>query len=313
MLPISAVLQTPAEPSSLFTLGDAVTEYIGFLASFGVFGALGFRYAVLRGPHAAPAFAGGLGGGGEAGVYARAERGAARIGIVGALLLLVNIAFSLWQRAAERHLTLADAAARGGARLLAVVVFALLFLVVFTAALRGARGAWTAAAILGVAFVLRDVVSLRWKAEVNPLHETAASLWIGTLFVVVAAGLPAVLYAASPRERRGPLVADMIGRFSPLALGAAALLLLTGLTTAWLHLKRLSALWTTPYGLTLIAKLCVVAIVAALGAWNWRRMRPRLGGEEAAHAIRRTASTELAVAAVVLALTAVLVSLPSPR
>lgn len=313
MLPIHAVLQTPAEPSSLFTLGDAVTEYIGFLANFGIFGALGFRFAVLRAAHAAPALAGGLDVGGESGVYARAERGAARIGIIGALLLLVNIAFSLWQLAAERHLTLAGAAARGGPRLLAVVVFALLFLVTFIAALRRARAAWIAAAIFGAAFVLRSVVTLRWKTEVNPLHEMAASLWIGTLFVVVAAGLPAILNATTPREKRGPLVADMIGRFSSLALGAASLLVLTGVTTAWLHLKRLSALWTTPYGLTLIAKLCVVAIVAALGAWNWRRMRPRLGGEEAAYAIRRSASTELTVAAVVLALTAVLVSLPAPK
>ncbi len=60
------------------------------------------------------------------------------------------------------------------------------------------------------------------------------------------------------------------------------------------------------------AKLCVVAIVVTLGAWNWRRMAPQLGNEESAMAITRSATAELSFAAVVLAITALLVSLPSP-
>jgi len=66
-------------------------------------------------------------------------------------------------------------------------------------------------------------------------------------------------------------------------------------------------------GYTLIAKLWVVALVFALGAWNWRRQRPTLGSEAAAASIRRSATAELTVAAIVLVITAVLVSLPSPR
>jgi putative copper export protein len=104
----------------------------------------------------------------------------------------------------------------------------------------------------------------------------------------------------------------MVSRFSPLALAAAALLGITGVTTAWRHLKHLDSLWTTPYGYALDAKLCVVALVVAMGAWNWRRMTPKLGDEQGAVAIRRSASTELGFAAVVLAITALLVSLPSP-
>ena len=60
-------------------------------------------------------------------------------------------------------------------------------------------------------------------------------------------------------------------------------------------------------------KLALVAVVFVLGAWNWRRQRPALGGESAAIAIRRSSAKELAVAALVLAVTAILVSLPSPR
>ena len=78
-------------------------------------------------------------------------------------------------------------------------------------------------------------------------------------------------------------------------------------------LAVLRALWTTPYGVTLIVKLCAVALVLALGAWNWRRQRPRMGSEAAAWSLRRSARMELAAAALVLAITAILVSLPSPR
>jgi putative copper export protein len=82
---------------------------------------------------------------------------------------------------------------------------------------------------------------------------------------------------------------------------------------SWLHLKYVAALWTTSYGYTLIAKLGVVAVVVALGAWNWRRMTPKLSAEEAAHELRRSSAAELVFAGVVLLLTAVLVSLPGPK
>jgi putative copper export protein len=164
-----------------------------------------------------------------------------------------------------------------------------------------------------VALALRNIVTGRWASLVNPLHVTAASLWIGSLLVLVVAGLPAILRGSVPPERREGLVAEMVSRFSNLALGAAALLGVTGVVTAWRHLKFLAALWTTPYGWAFDVKLCLVMIVAALGAWNWRRMRPRLGAEGAARELQRSATRELLVAGLVLVVTAVLVSLPTPK
>jgi putative copper export protein len=105
----------------------------------------------------------------------------------------------------------------------------------------------------------------------------------------------------------------MVNGFSPLALTCASILVLSGLVTAWRHLTPFSSLWTTPYGWTLIVKLCFVAGVFALGAWNWKRQRPQLGSEGAAVSIRRSARTELVLAACVLVATAILLSLPSPR
>ena len=89
--------------------------------------------------------------------------------------------------------------------------------------------------------------------------------------------------------------------------------MLSGLITAYRHLNPLSSLFTTPYGWALLVKLALVAAVFSLGAWNWRRQRPSLGGEGAAISIRRSSAKELAVAAIVLAVTAILVSLPAPR
>ncbi|HKP75939.1 MAG TPA: CopD family protein, partial [Longimicrobiaceae bacterium] len=96
-------------------------------------------------------------------------------------------------------------------------------------------------------------------------------------------------------------------------LAAAALLGTTGVITAVRHLKRFSSLWTTPYGYAFDVKLLLVLCVVALGAWNWRRMKPKLGDEAGALAIRRSARAELIVAGLVLLVTGILVSLPAPK
>ena len=113
--------------------------------------------------------------------------------------------------------------------------------------------------------------------------------------------------------RTQPLPEGAIPEVAPLALVAASIVAISGATTAWLHLKRISALWTTSYGIALVIKLLLVLTVALLGAWNWRRVRPSLGSEGTEHVIRKSATMELTFAALVLVATSVLVSLPSPR
>jgi putative copper export protein len=108
------------------------------------------------------------------------------------------------------------------------------------------------------------------------------------------------------------LVAEMVNGFSPLALTCGVVVVIFGVITAWRHLPTIDALWTTPYGWALIAKLVFVACVFALGAWNWRRQRPTLGSESAADSIRRSSVAELSVAGVVLVITSILISLPAP-
>ena len=180
-------------------------------------------------------------------------------------------------------------------------------------ALSGVDGAWIIAFLAVVAIAVAPLLGGSWTRIVNPVHRLAGGFWIGTLFVMLVAGFTTALKSDLDPVRRGEIAAKMVQSFSPLALTSFAVLATAGVITAWRHLKRLDALWTTPYGWALIAKLCVVAVVIALGAWNWRRQRPLLGSESAASVLRRYATAEVTAGTIVLIITSVLVSLPSPR
>ena len=85
----------------------------------------------------------------------------------------------------------------------------------------------------------------------------------------------------------------MVNRFTTIALWSTGVLVLTGLTTAWLHLGSVSALWTSIYGKTLMVKLCLVAVVFWLGGYNNLRMKPAMGTEEGARKLKRSATFEI--------------------
>jgi putative copper export protein len=92
----------------------------------------------------------------------------------------------------------------------------------------------------------------------------------------------------------------------------AAVAAMTGAVGALLHVPTIASLWQTSYGQALLVKLALVAAAAGLGAWNWRRMKPRLAEGEPPERLRRTAAAELLVGALVLLATAILVALPTP-
>ena len=104
----------------------------------------------------------------------------------------------------------------------------------------------------------------------------------------------------------------MINAFSPIALTCGGLIVFTGVIASVYHLKPFNTLWTTPYGAALLFKLFFVALLFAAGAWNWRRMKPRLTGDDAISPMRSSATLELLLAGVVLGITAILVALELP-
>lgn len=285
---------------------EPFVAYAGFIASFAATGAVGFRFAVLR-ERILPVSTGGA----DAELHRLANLRAAAVGLCGALVS-VGLFLTRAPGLAERqHTTIANVLTSGQSGLQLLILLALAVGLIL-AMLRFSPG-WWLAGLAVVAEALRPAFTGQWNRLANPIHMVAGGMWIGTLFIMVLAGLGSIPRSGLTPEARGLAGARMVNAFSPVALTSAAVLAASGITTAWLHLKYVAALWTTPYGWTLIGKLVVVAGVVGLGAWNWRRQRPMLGAEPATRLLRKSATAELIVAALVLAITSILVSLPSPH
>ena len=99
---------------------------------------------------------------------------------------------------------------------------------------------------------------------VNSLHILAACFWGGTVIAYIIVMQP--LFKNS-REMRSAIAVSTV-RFSTLAGGALAIVVVTGLINAWHRLDSWQILWTTGYGWTLSAKLALVALMAGIGALN---------------------------------------------
>jgi copper transport protein len=181
---------------------------------------------------------------------------------------------------------------------------------------------------------------------VTVVHVAAMAVWLG--------GLAGLLVAVLRPEVPAGEVAAVVPRYSGIAFGSVAALVVSGTVQAVREVESPTALFVTTYGWVLVAKLVLVAVVlAAAGVsrvWVQQRLgvrRSRPGGRRSvtAHAfaaaadpdggvaaaaevreqlqsesaaghvpaLRRSVLVELAVAAVVLALSAVLVGLPPAR
>ncbi|HMI44336.1 MAG TPA: CopD family protein [Gemmatimonadaceae bacterium] len=281
----------------------AVTELVQFIGYFLAIGAVGFRFGVVRRTRGISE---------EAKEILRADK-AAVFGIIGVLLIGLALVGGPYINGIMLNKTFAESLPKNLSAFEFKLAMLALALVGFALVRAASSVGWTLAAI-GILFaVLQPIYTGKLAGKVNAVHVLAASTWLGTLLVVTIIGIRGVIKSAAPGQQRAELVCDLVNSFSPLALTASTIVGITGLTTAWLHLKRLSSLWATSYGMTLVVKLILVAIVVALGAWNWRRVRPSLGDQGSELTIRRSATMELAFAALVLIVTSVLVTLPSPK
>lgn len=196
----------------------------------------------------------------------------------------------------------------------------------FAAARKRWPGAWwVAGAAASVTIVSRPLTGhaveqgswLSLPALLQFVHVGAAALWIGTLAAMVLFVARRVRRLPSPLD--GRVLAAVVNTFSPLALSCVSALFLAGCATSFVYLGGVDQLYGTTYGRVLVAKVLAFTAVVGLGYWNWQRVRPQLdaaaadaSGDDARALLLRTAGAELAVAALVLALTAVLVALPMP-
>jgi putative copper export protein len=120
----------------------------------------------------------------------------------------------------------------------------------------------------------------------------ASGAWLGTVGVVAALAL----WRSSCVTVVDETVRTVLTRFSPVALTAAATVLVSGTIAGVVYVGTIDALVTSGYGRLLVVKLGIVALIAACGWRNWQRVRRRQPPERAVVAMEWAG----ALAAVVL-------------
>ena len=141
---------------------------------------------------------------------------------------------------------------------------------------------------------------------VDALHVFGASLWVGSLAVLLLAAFNARAQLSAAHVRA------IVTAFSPTALTGAAIVVVSGVIRALEHISHFGQLTSTGYGRALLLKLSLVLVIAALGFFNWRIATPRLHSDAGAAQLRRAATMETVAGAAVLLVTAVLVALSPP-
>jgi putative copper export protein len=106
------------------------------------------------------------------------------------------------------------------------------------------------------------------------VHILAAGVWLGTLAVALLVRVPDAERGllGEQTSMRG-VRAQILRRFSPVALSSAGTAVAAGLVASYLYIGSLSNLWATSYGRILLLKVAFVAGVGACGFANWRRLR----------------------------------------
>jgi copper transport protein len=161
---------------------------------------------------------------------------------------------------------------------LAVLAFAVPAMLRLTAVPRDqSRASGWAVAGLGVVFVVTfslsqhagqgDLVPV-W-AGLDALHLAAASVWVG--------GLAMLAWAMLGRSTAADL-ASVLLQWSRLAMVAVATLVVTGTAQAWRQIGSLAALTRTEYGLLVIGKVAGTVVVLVLADFGRRWMNRRTRG-----------------------------------
>ncbi len=181
--------------------------------------------------------------------------------------------------------------------------------------LRGGRGwRWTALAAVACGLttpLLGHAAGSVARGTLHAAHVLGSSAWLGTLIAIVLLdqmGPRGAGRADVPRAGidRAMMTASLVGRFSPVALTAAAVVFSTGILAAFIYLTTPADLLQTAYGRALTIKLTIVLAILACGYANWRRARAR---EAPWTTLLRI---EAALALLVLVVTSVLTELEHP-
>jgi copper resistance protein D len=189
---------------------------------------------------------------------------------------------------------------------------------------QGVKSAWlkAAAVILAAAFV----GSMAWaghaiggqgfEGALHPvadiLHLIAAAAWVGAL-------VPLALLLAMTGETADTLAVARSAtlRFSTFGIVSVATLLVTGIVNTWYLSGSIDALTETKYGHLLLVKIALFFAMVGVAAFNRLRLTPRLvekldgaAAQRARRQLGRNAAMEAAMGAAIVAIVAVLGTLP---
>lgn len=196
------------------------------------------------------------------------------------------------------------AALRGGSLVLVGIALAALA----TTTRFGGRRGWALVGATAAAVVVVDTATGHaaagptWIAQIaaQSMHGIGAAAWIGGL-----AGLLVVLRTTPAGDRL-----ETARRFSGWAAIALVIVVVTGAARAFAEIGTLDALVGTDFGRVVLAKSALLAGLAGLGAFN--RYFTLRNAARVATLLRRVGITELALAVVILGLSAMLVNLTPP-
>jgi putative copper export protein len=147
-------------------------------------------------------------------------------------------------------------------------------------------------------------VNTAMAVAVDAGHLLAAGAWVGTLALILA------VTPGTKTEAR--LLGSQLRAFSPLAMVAVGILVFLGVILSGLHVHEWSVLWREAYGRMLSLKVLAALGVMGMGFVNWRQGLPRVDTAGGRRWVRRSAWLEVAGAAIVILLTAILVATPLP-
>lgn len=137
------------------------------------------------------------------------------------------------------------------------------------------------------------------------LHLASMAVWLGGLVVLGLAVLPAL--------RRGTIADAGLRRWSITAYSCVICLVVTGEYQASRQVSPVQALWSTRYGVFLLVKVALVAVMLAAALLAERHVMGAAVPGRLVRAVRRSVGIEIVIAVLVLAVTAVLVSEPPAR
>jgi putative copper resistance protein D len=171
---------------------------------------------------------------------------------------------------------------------------------------RPGAGICLAAAVAATSFAwvghVHAVAAPTWPTAVLAVHLLCVAFWVGALGPLLLVSRSANLHEL---ER-------VVARFGALALATVAILVATGSAVLCMLLSGVHDLWLSDYGRLVLVKLCLVALLLSLAAFNRLRLTPALARGEGLASLRVSLWCEIHLALGIFLVTAAFTTLTGP-